>query len=269
MPDGSTVGSVGGGIMEHYTVQAAQKLYWHRLRPFCNACSFRLTAKTRMRPLLPVAASWRCCCRRFSPGRKQNEKGCLNHRARRRRPCQLEQSSTGCGAPGCGCWNCKRHGPRPSAVRWLLCEAVYEGETDVLRGSARCPHCETLEQAQSVWAQSAVPVLIDPEGACIARAKPDVVVDAILAKRNLGTCRNMAPLTIALGPGFVAGQDVDAVVETQTRPPAWPDHPGGERYPQYRHPRRYWRVRCRAGNPCTGQRRFYECAQVGRFSKEG
>ena len=43
---------------------------WHRLRPFCNACSFRLTAKTRMRPLLPVAAPWRCYCRHFSPGRK-------------------------------------------------------------------------------------------------------------------------------------------------------------------------------------------------------
>ena len=74
---------------------------------------------------------------------------------------------------------------------------------------------EEWEQAQSVWAQGAVPVLVDPKGACIARAKPEVVVDAILAKRNLGTCRNMAPLTIALGPGFVAGQDVDAVVETK------------------------------------------------------
>ena len=40
-------------------------------------------------------------------------------------------------------------------------------------------------------------------------------MDAILAKRNLGTSRDMAPLTIALGPGFVAGQDVDAVVETK------------------------------------------------------
>ena len=87
-----------------------------------------------------------------------------------------------------------------------LCEAVYEGETTV--EGLRAVRIETLEQAQSVWAQGAVPVLVDPEGACIARAKPEVVVDAILAKRNLGTCRNMAPLTIALGPGFVAGQDV-------------------------------------------------------------
>ena len=104
---------------------------------------------------------------------------------------------------------------QPAAIRRqvALCEAVYEGETTV--EGLRAVRIETLEQAQSVWAQGAVPVLVDPEGACIARAKPEVVVDAILAKRNLGTCRNMAPLTIALGPGFVAGQDVDAVVETK------------------------------------------------------
>ena len=166
---------------------------------------------------------------------------------------------------------------RPAAIRRqvALCEAVYEGEATV--EGLRAVRIEALEQAQSVWAQGAVPVLVDPEGACIARAKPEVVVDAILAKRNLGTSRDMAPLTIALGPGFVAGQDVDAVVETkrghrrgragcgcgggdQARPQAWPDHPGGERYPQYRHSRRHWRVRCRAGDPCTGRRCFYECA---------
>ena len=89
---------------------------------------------------------------------------------------------------------------QPAAIRRqvALCEAVYEGETTV--EGLRAVRIETLEQAQSVWAQSAVPVLVDPEGACIARAKPDVVVDAILAKRNLG---------------FVAGQAVDAVVETK------------------------------------------------------
>lgn len=104
---------------------------------------------------------------------------------------------------------------KPAAIRRqvALCEAVYEGEATV--EELRAVRIEALEQAQSVWAQGAVPVLVDPEGACIARAKPDVVVDAILAKRNLGTRRNMAPLTIALGPGFVAGQDVDAVVETK------------------------------------------------------
>lgn len=104
---------------------------------------------------------------------------------------------------------------QPAAIRRqvALCEAVYEGETTV--EGLRAVRIETLEQAQSVWAQGAVPVLVDPEGACIARSKPEVVVDAILAKRNLGTHRDMAPLTIALGPGFVAGQDVDVVVETK------------------------------------------------------
>ena len=99
---------------------------------------------------------------------------------------------------------------QPAAIRRqvALCEAVYEGEATV--EGLRAVRIEALEQAQSVWAQGAVPVLVDPEGACIARAKPEVVVDAILAKRNLGTSRDMAPLTIALGPGFVAGQDVDA-----------------------------------------------------------
>ena len=74
---------------------------------------------------------------------------------------------------------------------------------------------ETLADADAVWAQNAVPVLIDPTGACLPQARPAVLVDAIIAKKNLGTTREMAPLTIALGPGFAAGQDVDVVVETK------------------------------------------------------
>ena len=103
----------------------------------------------------------------------------------------------------------------PAAIRRQvsLCEAVYEGETAVegMRGL----RVETLADADAVWAQNAVPVLIDPTGACLPQARPAVLVDAIIAKKNLGTTREMAPLTIALGPGFVAGQDVDAVVETK------------------------------------------------------
>ena len=103
----------------------------------------------------------------------------------------------------------------PAAIRRQvsLSEAVYEGET-VVEG-LRAVRIDTLAQAQVVWAENAVPVLVDPQGESIALAKPEVVVDAILAKRNLGTRRDMAPLTIALGPGFTAGQDVDVVVETK------------------------------------------------------
>lgn len=57
-------------------------------------------------------------------------------------------------------------------------------------------------------------MLADPEGACIAALKPDAVVDAILAKKNLGTHMDMAPAVIAVGPGFTAGVDCHAAVET-------------------------------------------------------
>ena len=103
----------------------------------------------------------------------------------------------------------------PAAIRRQvsLCEAVYEGETTV--EGLRAVRISKQEEAEAVWAQNAVPVLIDPKGESIRTLKPDVVVDAILAKKNLGTTREMAPLTIALGPGFAAGQDVDVVVETK------------------------------------------------------
>lgn len=103
----------------------------------------------------------------------------------------------------------------PAAIRRQvsLCEAVYEGETTV--EGLHAVKIGTLEEADAVWSAGAVPVLVDPDGKSIARAKPAVVVDAILAKKNLGTTREMAPLTIALGPGFTAGQDVDVVVETK------------------------------------------------------
>ena len=103
---------------------------------------------------------------------------------------------------------------QPAAIRRqvALCEAVYEGEATV--EGLRAVRIEALEQAQSVWAQGAVPVLVDPEGVCIARAKPEVVVDAILAKRNLGTKITDAPIVIGIGPGFCAGKDCHAVIES-------------------------------------------------------
>ena len=55
-------------------------------------------------------------------------------------------------------------------------------------------------------------LLVDSEAKSIDYFKPEVVVDAILAKKNLGTTKEMAPNTIALGPGFMAGKDVDVVI---------------------------------------------------------
>ena len=74
---------------------------------------------------------------------------------------------------------------------------------------------DSLEQALPVLTAGEVPVMVDPLGETISRWGPDALVDAILAKRNLGTTINDAPIVVGLGPGFVAGVDVHAVVETK------------------------------------------------------
>lgn len=103
---------------------------------------------------------------------------------------------------------------RPAAIRRkaAFCEAVYDGSAEVEGVVSR--KIEALEECRNVWQAGEIPVLVDETGASIGEVRPPVVVDAILAKRNLGTARSMAPLTIGLGPGFSAGADVDYVVET-------------------------------------------------------
>lgn len=102
----------------------------------------------------------------------------------------------------------------PAAIRRqvALSEAVYEGTASVEDVTAQ--RIDSLAQLTGVLERGRVPLLVDPEGQCIPELKPAAVVDAILAKRNLGTTRDMAPLTIGLGPGGKAGADVDYVVET-------------------------------------------------------
>ena len=103
----------------------------------------------------------------------------------------------------------------PSAIRRNVAfsEAVYEKIQTV--ENVTCTLAEDVSQAIGLLEQKKLPVLVDPLGECISMLKPLAVVDAILAKKNLGTNRQMAPITIALGPGFVAGTDVDAVIETK------------------------------------------------------
>lgn len=117
----------------------------------------------------------------------------------------------------------------PAAIRRQVsfCEAVYDGSAAVEGVTARLipalTDAETVHTASEKWDRSAieavfeageVPLLIDPKGESIALLKPDVVVDAIIAKRNLGTTINMAPLVIGVGPGFTAGNDVHLVIES-------------------------------------------------------
>ena len=101
----------------------------------------------------------------------------------------------------------------PTSIRRTVCfsEAVRLGETEVEGVTARLA---ALPDLPDLLGRGIVPVLADPEGACIPTLAPDAVVDAIIAKRNLGTRMDMAPVVVAAGPGFTAGLDCHAVVET-------------------------------------------------------
>ena len=104
--------------------------------------------------------------------------------------------------------------PRPTAIRRTVCfsQAILFGTMTVEDVTAA--FAETSEAAVSILKEKKIPVLADPEAACIAALRPDAVVDAILAKRNLGTKITDAPCVIGVGPGFTAGVDCHACVET-------------------------------------------------------
>lgn len=130
----------------------------------------------------------------------------------------------------------------PAAIRRQVsfCEAVYDGsaavesviarlvpaladaetDTETYSGINDTPAAHIVSEKwdssaiEAVLEAGEVPLLIDPKGESIELLKPDVVVDAIIAKKNLGTTINMAPLVIGVGPGFTAGQDVHLVIES-------------------------------------------------------
>lgn len=102
----------------------------------------------------------------------------------------------------------------PTAIRRTVCfsEAVRNGYAEV--EGVRAELAGTPEEAERTVREGNLAVLIDPEGDCIQALHPDVVVDAILAKRNLGTRITDAPVVIGVGPGFTAQTDCHAAVET-------------------------------------------------------
>ncbi|MDY3917508.1 MAG: selenium-dependent molybdenum cofactor biosynthesis protein YqeB [Candidatus Limivivens sp.] len=102
----------------------------------------------------------------------------------------------------------------PSAIRRHVAfsEAVYDGQAEV--EGMTCRLAENFGEACRILEQGEPAMLIDPRCRILEKIRPWALVDGILAKRNLGTSRAMADKTIALGPGFEAGKDVDLVIET-------------------------------------------------------
>jgi xanthine dehydrogenase accessory factor len=109
---------------------------------------------------------------------------------------------------------CMTETSNPQAVRREVAfsEAIFDSEKEVEGVIAK--RIESPDQIQETWRDGKIPILVDPEASVRNCLTPDVLVDAILAKRNLGTMNTDAPLVIGLGPGFVAGKDIHLVIET-------------------------------------------------------
>lgn len=102
----------------------------------------------------------------------------------------------------------------PTAIRRTvaLCEAVYERAAKVEDMVAR--HIDGPGECGDVWMRGEIPVVVDPGMECLSTLRPSGLVDAVLAKRNMGLHPDLADIVVALGPGFVAPDDAHAVVET-------------------------------------------------------
>lgn len=104
---------------------------------------------------------------------------------------------------------------KPSTIRRKVAfsEAMYENE--IIVEGVTCKRANHFEEIKDILFEGKIPIIKDENCDILNYMKPLALVDGILAKKNLGTKKDMAPITVALGPGFEASVDVDAVIETQ------------------------------------------------------
>jgi xanthine dehydrogenase accessory factor len=102
----------------------------------------------------------------------------------------------------------------PLAVRRKVsfAQAVIDGKTTVEGVTA--VFADNYKKVEQILSDNNIPVIIDTLSSAINFFKPNVVIDATIAKKNLGLTKEIAPIVMALGPGFKAGKDADIVIET-------------------------------------------------------
>ncbi len=103
---------------------------------------------------------------------------------------------------------------QPRVVRRAVsvAEAIYQGEYEV--DGIRAIKVDSLSEVQWNLKQRFVPVLIDKSGKALNEISPDILIDGRMLKRNPSILRSMTKLVIGMGPGFNAGENCHAVVET-------------------------------------------------------
>lgn len=105
---------------------------------------------------------------------------------------------------------------KPSAIRRTVSfsECIYNFDGEQTVEGVKAKKVNTLEEIKQCWSHKEIPVVVDPLGNWVEELKPEVLIDSIIAKKNLGTTMDMASITVGLGPGFIAGKDVGTVIET-------------------------------------------------------
>lgn len=103
---------------------------------------------------------------------------------------------------------------QPTTVRRTVAfaEAVFEGRHTI--EGVEAVKVSSVEEAKEVWQKGGIPLFVDPEAKARDVIRPEVLVDAIMAKKNTGTDKSQARVVIGVGPGFTAGENVHAVVES-------------------------------------------------------
>lgn len=104
--------------------------------------------------------------------------------------------------------------PVPTTVRRpvAFADAVYRGSHTV--EGVQAVRVRSFTEVTGVWKNDGIALLVDPEASVRDAMRPTVIVDAIMAKKNLGTEKSDAPIVVGVGPGFTAGVNVHAVVES-------------------------------------------------------
>jgi len=106
----------------------------------------------------------------------------------------------------------------PKAVRRAVCfsEAILDASATVQGVTAR--RVSNLEEAEKIWAAGELAIKVANLEQILKEWQPDIFIEAAMLRRNWGLRKDMAPIVIALGAGYVAGKDCHAVVDTVRGP---------------------------------------------------